>query len=636
MAIKVPVYDRQVRPGVAAPAAPDAGFFRANQQLNQTIQGLGQLMQERALERQREKDLQQVLETETKLRQDLDNLLYNKEDGIITTRLLNNAEGAASDFKARADELVGKYFGSLAGEDQKVQFERIAADHLQSRLSAVAKHEAQQFRAAREQALEDSYQQSIAEILNNPSMDNLVRLGADYTAKLEVFLTQDGFDEKSRGLRKNQALGQLAAAAIAKTLEIGGDTAAARQIYDTFKDALATLPPEMALKLEDSVKDAELADFAAALYNDTLSKFKLADGMSDTTKMERYIYNNLTGHSREEKDFLWDYAKAKAGEDDAQRRQWIASNDRNFFNELSTFIDQKKPVKEALKLPNKYGRDPYDVAEKRKDVLRAYAEDEAAKNNSEIPEIYLELWRGVRFGEITNPEQINAAYDNGLITKTHFYELRKDLDEIKLKGISEHEKDVWKMIELLAPKNKKKKAQFMLAVKEAAKGKSPEETYEIAEKIKSKSFSTTIWDEQTGGWKNETYQKWPKQYKIQGLNLLSVAELNRTLGDDVVDALGGNVDDILVFADEFGGPYNLRIGTPQNNAIKSLMALGQKVTAENVISVLRQFPDGRVPPTAEIQYGDRPYESQTTREPQTSFLDQQRQKIKDIKPIGNQ
>lgn len=601
---------------------------------------------------QQEKDAQQVLETETRLRQEMDKLLFNNEDGIFTTRLLNNAENAAFDFKIKAEELLDKYLSSLPGENQKVQFKRIAENHLQSRLSAVVRHEAEQFRAARKQALEDSYQQSLAELLNNPSMDNLVQLGADYTAKLEVFLEQDGFDKKSRDLKKNQVLGRLAAAAISKTLEIGGDSAAARQIHDTFKDALATLPPEEAMKLEASIKDAELGDFAAKLYNETLSKFKLADGMSDTVRMEKYIYN-LTGLSRKEKDALWNYTKAKAGEDDTQRRQWIISNDRNFFNELYKYHDQlKKPLNEALKLAHIYGRDAFDKGEKMRDIMRLYAEDEAAKNNSEIPEIYLELWRGVRFGEITSPEQINAAYDNGLITKAHFYELRKDLDEIRLNGIKEHENDVWKRIELLAPKNAKRKAQFLLAVKEATKGMSPEEAYEIAVNIKKKSFSTTIWDDEAGEWETKTILKYKKEFESQGINLLSIAEFNRAFGPDVVDALGGTVKDVLEFAYEFGGPHNLRIGTPQNNAVRSLMALGQEVTPENVKIVLMQYPSGAVPPTAMIEFSGEPVLDDNVQSirwadqldldlqgikpvdepnPQRSFLDIEREKVKQIK-----
>jgi hypothetical protein len=109
----VPTYDRKVRQDVPAISNPPAAAFgmdvyQANKGLGETIQGLGEMLSKRAIEKQEQKDLQVVTEAETAYRKDMDDLLYNQDNGILNRSLIN-AENSTKDYDEAAAKIRQKY-----------------------------------------------------------------------------------------------------------------------------------------------------------------------------------------------------------------------------------------------------------------------------------------------------------------------------------------------------------------------------------------------------------------------------------------------------------------------------------------------------------------------------------------------
>lgn len=238
--MNVPKYERQVNRNALQVSSPPAAAFggqvyEANQQLGNTVSDVGALVQKRIQERQEEKDTQAIIDTETAYRKELDDYLSNKEKGLLSTRLLNNADGITAQYDTDIEKIKQKYVATLKSERQKTTFGQMADRYSQANREAVVRHEAGETRKGKENSLADSHNQAIAKIAQDPTL--LTTLLVDADAKDDVVLRQLKLDDETIKIKKNERKGLFVSAAATAYLQ-RNDVESAKKIMTDYKDSI--------------------------------------------------------------------------------------------------------------------------------------------------------------------------------------------------------------------------------------------------------------------------------------------------------------------------------------------------------------------------------------------------------------
>lgn len=311
-----------------------------------------------------------------------------------------------------------------------------------------------------------------------------------------------------------------------------------------------------------------------------LSKYRLADGMPDESRMRKELYADESLSEKQKKQ-TWDFVKARAGEARVDRLQAIEANDRAFMNEIITARKQGVPLPEALKLAQKRGFDPYDRLTKENAAKKMYST--AVQSN---PAIWLTAYERVESGAATI-EELNTLHDKNELSTDDWMKLRKSLIDQKLRGGSPEVKQTRERIAILAEEkygaNKKKRDAFLYEVDQAARGKSAEEMFKIAnDKLKADASSGILWSN----------PQWQTDLRKRDAEMLALGKAYEDLGKDVVTQIGEGylakgakdwgVVELDKFAEPFGGYDAIRPGTPVYEEIQWLIRNNKLVTVDNV------------------------------------------------------
>jgi hypothetical protein len=260
--MKVSTYEQQAtwQPVNPDPNAFGAGVAQANQQLGNTIQNVAQLIDTRRLQQQQEKDLNQVLDTVTQMNKEIDNVLHNpdvdkdnKPIGILN-RTLGNAEGATVDFDTQIEAIRQKYAGTLKGENQQNQFNKLYQGSYSSARSQVISFEAAQGRDADDQSTNDYLEQKKNDVAKNPlALPDAIASG---NAIISVKGKQKGYKSESITVSQQKYVGNITIAAV-KTLLDQGNNQTAKTLFDQVKDGI---DEATATKIDGAINNAIQTD----------------------------------------------------------------------------------------------------------------------------------------------------------------------------------------------------------------------------------------------------------------------------------------------------------------------------------------------------------------------------------------
>lgn len=597
--MQVPTYERQVthravRPN---PEAFGVGVAQAGQQAAQVTSGIGQLMQKRAIEIQQEKDTQQVLEAETQMRKEINDLLHSQEMdengrpvGILQ-RTLANADGATKDFDEKIEQVRQKYSGMFGkSENQTNQFNQLYKNAYDSTLNMVVRHEAAQGRESRKQTVNDNLNQLISDAAANP--DAIIDIIANGKAKVHVSGSFEG--ETPESIKYQQQI--YAGAATMKAVDVllqNGDHRKAQEVFDKVKKEL---PGDVKEKIQTAIQEEAFIDELNGVYSELQTEIKpLADGSPDFAKIEEQVKKKYTSEKGEK---AWNYIKGKFGEDERMRLQRQEAKDRSFTNEVIAFKNGGGGYTAALKYAKKYGYDTTDTYAKEEYIRRLYGVSGGpGGSNQSQPSSYIQLWEGIRTGAV-NRQHIDEAFNNGLLSQSDWESLRKDWFNDKLTGIKEEDQQIAAYINLKANelygKREEDKNTFKYLMLQKTKGKGIEEATAIIDRGITKTGGS--WFFNVGA-----KESWKREFKQQDADNLKWGQYYTSLGGrDVVYNIGAslayvqgkksfNEIDIDNFIKHIGGEEALKPDSLQMKAIRLLIKQGEFVTPTNVNDVIKYY-----------------------------------------------
>jgi hypothetical protein len=261
------------------------------------------------------------------------------------------------------------------------------------------------------------------------------------------------------------------------------------------------------------------------------------------------------------------------------------------MNALYTAKKQGAGMDRALVLAGQFGYDAYDTGIKEKVVKELYSSPRESD-----PGTYIALWEGIQ-DKMVDRRAIDQAFTEGMVSVSDWEGLRKDYWRSQMEGTSPAEKQMKERIDILAVQkfgsNKKRRDQYLYTVQQMGRGKAPEEQWKIAnDLLKDVDVSWSFFDKPA----------WQSEAKQLDAENLAWGQLYQDMGRDAVQAVGRGVllagkpawgvQDLVEFADTFGGVESVKPGTPAGNAIQSLIKHGELVTPGNVNAVVSRYKDG--------------------------------------------
>lgn len=597
---RVPVYEQRVQAQSAAAPAPSisrppaeafgVGQGQAIARLGSAAQSLGDQVAKTLIDQKLREDERAVVERDTAARKELQSLLYNPEEdenrkpkGFLS-RQLGHATDITPEFDQAYGDLKKRYLDTVESDAQKYHLGRLLDNQYESARSGVIRHEAEQRREAYRSSLNSNLEQRV---LGAGSMSNPELLGKALVEAREFQasgMRRMGADDASIQVAGEKLASEMTAKAFEPVL--AQDAKKARALLEGVK---GNLPASVVAKMEQALSGKELDDQRQAVWSQ-VSRLTLSDGNPDEAKMQEAVLG-LPGMSTEKKEKIWDYVKARAGEARQQRKAAEAATDHSFANEVYEAKRSGLPMDKALELVGKYGGDNVAQADRAKIVQGIYTKD--VKTD---PATFVEIWEGIQEGRIGKVELGQAfsqdrlsAADYRSLTELKYNTVHKE-DEFYKKEMVDHIKDLAKSE---YGSNDKKRGEFIYSVLVNSRGKSPEETWKIANDLLKKDPAS--------GWLFKDEQ-WKTDIKNRDASAAVWGTLHSDLGRDQVKAIGQGalyggkknwgVTDVEAFANAFGGYDKIKQGTPANAAIQSLIRKRKVVTPDSVRAVLKAHPDG--------------------------------------------
>ena len=595
--MQVPQYQRQVKqqiPGVVQP--PAAAFGIHSTAVGDQLQNIGRQITEHAIERQKQKDLQDIIDAETQYRKEIDELLYNPDNGLITTRKQNNAYNVTEDFDAAAEKIKQKYASRLATEEMKMKFYQLADSHYVANRNMVIRHEASQTQEAKLQSYKTNIALNVSDAAKDASAENIARLIGDSNAKTDAVLQPLGQDPETIAKVKKDVAGEIVASAVSVLLQ-AGDYKTAKERLREFRDQI---PAEVAAKIKAEIEKVEFGEEMVKFWNE-VKDLKLENGAPDYEAMEEKVRSKYSGTEFEK---VWSFVQGKAGEQERIELNARQDKDRSFTNEAVTAMKSGVLYEDALKIADKYAYDATDLLAKEEYIRKLYgvSKDGGRVSTQSDPSTYIGLWTGIRTHEVTR-EDIDKAFINGFLTQSDWEGLRKDLFNEMIGVQREIDDRTLEYANIKADEynlDAEERAAFLYHIKPQIMGKSHDEAIAII----NNSF------EKTGGWFSprkwkQDYNQAEKQNKAWGTvyNLLGEGDVRK--GKEYVMAIGYGLmatdqnkteytyNDIMEFINAVGGRAEFE--NPNSRvklAINRLIENNQLVTAENVKYLLQQWHQG--------------------------------------------
>lgn len=367
----------------------------------------------------------------------------------------------------------------------------------------------------------------------------------------------------------------------------------AQKYFNTFSDQIgAKEKSDLQTKMQHEV----VLDIGAKKWVE-MQDYRLADGNPDEAKMQSEI-NNDKSLTQDQKLKVWEYVKARAGEDATNKKKEEAASERNFFNTIISDKSNGGSLESAIRTANLTGRDEYDRAIRVEAAKKLYAPPSESD-----PSTWVNIKERLINGTATRDE-IDNALTSQKINVNDFKNFRVEYYKNKIEGTGAKEKNAWEAVKILSQEhfgNQLEREKFIHQVHSTAEGKSPEEIVKSAnDYLKTVPGTGWKWMLGLGG---DAYPK--KVYEIgfeqNTANTLAVGKMHEDIGENVVNAISSasqrfgksfGPQDVDAFAATFGGYSAIKKGTKVNNAMQSLVRHGQLVTPANVNDVLNKYPDG--------------------------------------------
>lgn len=361
--------------------------------------------------------------------------------------------------------------------------------------------------------------------------------------------------------------------------------------YDRNKKGFGALE---VTQVEKSLEEAQGIKRGMAAW-DTVGDYKLHDGNPDLAKMQEQVMSDDSLGDKE-KQKVWDFVKAKAGEDRRIKAEQDASKLSSFMDKAVTSRKQGVPLEEAMKLPSQMANSPYQQVQWEDAIQKIYAPAEVKTDQK----VAVALWESIQNGTATQAD-IDRAQK--FLAPKDWAEFSKDLYKVTAEGKSPEMVRANEGLKKLARDNftdQEVRDAFMSEVHSAARGQTPDEMIKIAnDKLKidpatkSSLFGLFSW----GGDKN-----YETDANVRNATSLAFGKAEQDLGPDTVrsirqSALKGGAKsftpaDFDAFTVQMGGYDKIKPGTPANTAIQSLIRRGERVTPANINAVLSIHPDG--------------------------------------------
>jgi hypothetical protein len=229
------------------PEAYGAAINQAVGNLGNAAQNVGNMVMQRSVEMQQQRDTQQVLDTEIKARSDLNTL-----QDSLTKRLGENANGVTNEFVQGAAKIKQQYAGTLAGKNQQLQFNQLFDNHYMYNERAVAGHEAQQRLVGQENTMTSHLALNTSDAAKDPSKQHMESLMADGFSTLDgagknIF----GWDSATVEVKKQEYAGQLISSAVTP-LVANKDFSGAKAVIDDYGKYMNKGVKEALLKQVDN------------------------------------------------------------------------------------------------------------------------------------------------------------------------------------------------------------------------------------------------------------------------------------------------------------------------------------------------------------------------------------------------
>lgn len=592
--VQVPQYQRQVKqqiPGVVQP--PAAAFGIHSTAVGDQLQNIGRQITERAIERQKQKDLQDIIDAETQYRKEMDELLYNPDNGLITTRKQNNAYNVTEDFDAAAERIKQKYANVLATEEMKTKFNQLADGHYVANRNTVIRHEASQTQEAKLQSYKTNIALNVSDAAKDASTENIARLIGDSNAKTDAVMQPLGQDPETVSKVKKDVAGEIVASAVSVLLQ-AGDYKTAKERLREFRDQI---PAEVAAKIKAEIEKVEFGEEMVKFWNE-VKDLKLENGAPDYEAMEKKVKDRYSGAEFEK---VWNFVQGKAGEQERIELNARQDKDRSFTNEAVTAMKSGVLYEDALKIADKYAYDATDLLAKEEYIRKLYgvSKDGGRVSTQSDPSTYIGLWTGIRTHEVSR-EDIDKAFINGFLTQSDWEGLRKDLFN-EMTGVQREIDDrTLEYAKIQAEEyglDPEERAKFLYHLKPQITGKSHDEAIAII----NNAF------EKTGGWFSK--RQWVQEYNqadkhnkvwTATYNILGSGDV--TKGKQYVMAIGYGMmatnaykteytnEDIVNFINDLGGAKEFeKDSSPVIRAIEILTSENQLVTVENVKYLVNQL-----------------------------------------------
>jgi len=348
MAIKVPIYENQVQPqqapglSIPAPASPPPSAFGTElaarvEQTGNVVSGLGATLAEHAIERSRQAQQAQLIDTDTKFRQDLQNTMFSTDpddNGVpkgVFNRQLGQAAGATQDFDKQYGELRQKYMSQLTNPIQQNEMARLMDENYTHHRQLVIHHEATQSRENEKNIVDGNLSQMVNDagnLADPAAFMKQVQLGHD---RQFANMKENGYDDGSIATATDKFSSDMAKSAI--TPLIGPSPAVAMDYLEKISPVLTPGTKASLAKMIDvgSRQAAELEKFQKEQTYDAnmrTAMLNMFDGKLTLSEAER-LYRNDTLKKSD-----YDILEGKLVKPDYQILREMEVSDPSTFNEV--------------------------------------------------------------------------------------------------------------------------------------------------------------------------------------------------------------------------------------------------------------------------------------------------------------
>lgn len=496
---------------------------------------------------------------------------------------------------------VQKIQDGLVGQNQKLAFARTSAQRYQDLNKSVQTHVASEAQNFDDQTTQSGIDQARTAAIVNAGDDQQVQQNLDIQKQLV-----DGWAERKgipvdSDIYKDKLTAEQSAThlnVIHARLQSGLDQGA-QNYFDAHKDGMSGTDLQNA---ENALDASKVVGESNDLFNDIVSKdngqqFKYSDGSINGEAVRKYVMDETDGDMSDQRALkVLGQVKAQVAEYNRDRYHQISANERDFANEVITNRQQGDDLQDSLKLATKWGHDAYDIAQKQAFIQKTYEPPAATKAIA-----HEQLREGIQNGSVELAD-IDRAMNKSDINAEDWASLRQMKLKTATDGTDPQMKYTDNLIKDLAQKqfgnDRDQTAQFQYVLSKKAEGKSPDEKLAIAQQELQNvpNPDSYFWGKMAKS--KEDYQALQSQATAQGamyqdIGFKQVQAVASGMSGGGFNKVTNPEANVQAFANTLGVKYDdLKVGTPYNNAIRSLQSKGKIVSPDAVRKVIDKYPNG--------------------------------------------